>query len=298
MRGLNVAILPGADGGLSVVGDIVVTARRDEAETNVLVRQASTSDRTGLSLREQPRNTQVISAKTIEEQQGLSVVDALQNAGGVTAQANNYAGNPSYTVRGFYAAGLVNGLPGGAAQPIANVERVEILKGPDAILSGFGSLGGNINVVTKKPSAEERLTASMDAGSLGLVRGVIDANNAINADKTLSGRVVASALSGRQELAVRAVAALQGPADRHFRQCQPGQRDQRPSRLYLVRQQDPPAGRSRSQRADLPAGSGHLDRLPTLLHRCHAADRSGPRIRHARLAREPERHGVHRLSRL
>lgn len=193
MRGLNVAILPGADGGLSVVGDIVVTARRDEAETNVLVRQASTSDRTGLSLREQPRNTQVISAKTIEEQQGLSVVDALQNAGGVTAQANNYAGNPSYTVRGFYAAGLVNGLPGGAAQPIANVERVEILKGPDAILSGFGSLGGNINVVTKKPSAEERLTASMDAGSLGLVRGVIDANNAINADKTLSGRVVASA---------------------------------------------------------------------------------------------------------
>ncbi|MFZ2982453.1 MAG: TonB-dependent receptor, partial [Sphingobium sp.] len=75
----------------------------------------------------------------------------------------------------------------------ANIERVEVLKGPDALLSGFGNLGGNINVVTKKPSAEQRLAVSFDTGSFGLVRGVIDANNAITADKKLSGRVIASA---------------------------------------------------------------------------------------------------------
>lgn len=198
---LGLAIVPAASGGLTVVNDIVVTAHRDEAETSVLVRQATTSDRNGLGLRNQPRNTQVITAKTIEEQQALNITDILRNAGGVSAQLNNPNSGATYTVRGFYASGLVNGLAtasqygvnAGADQPVANIERVEVLKGPDAILSGFNNLGGNVNVVTKKPSAEQRLAVGFDTGSYGLVRGVIDANNAITADKKLSGRVIASA---------------------------------------------------------------------------------------------------------
>nr|WP_165388272.1 TonB-dependent receptor [Sphingomonas populi] len=202
--GRPLAIEIGDNGALTVVNninDIIVTARRDEAETSVLVRQATTSDRSGLGLRDQPRNTQVISAKTIADQQALNITDILRNAGGVSATANDGNAGASYTVRGFSAAGLVNGLSGSsqnsiagsANQPIANIERVEILKGPDALIAGFGNLGGNVNVVTKKPSAEQRLAVSLDAGSFGLVRGVIDANNAITADKKLSGRVVASA---------------------------------------------------------------------------------------------------------
>lgn len=201
IHGSSLAVIPGAKEGLVVVNDIVVTAQRDEAETSVLVRQSSTSDRNGVGLRNQPRNTQVITAKTIEEQQALNIGDILRNAGGVTAQLNNPNSGASYTVRGFYASGLVNGLTttsqygvnAGADQPVANIERVEVLKGPDAILSGFNNLGGNVNVVTKKPSAEQRLAVGFDTGSFGLVRGVIDANNAITADKKLSARVIASA---------------------------------------------------------------------------------------------------------
>ncbi len=200
IKGLGLTVIPGTQGGLVVVSEIVVTARRDEAETSVLVRAATTSDRNGLGLRNQPRNTQVITAKTIEEQQALSITDILRNAGGVTAQQNSGNGGATYTVRGFFAGGLVNGLTttsqygvnAGADQPVANIERVEVLKGPDAILSGFNNLGGNVNVVTKKPSAEERLAVGFDTGSFGLVRGVLDANNAITADNKLSGRVIAS----------------------------------------------------------------------------------------------------------
>lgn len=201
IKGTNLAIIRSPNGAFTIVNDIVVTARRDEAETSVLVRQASTSDRNGLGLREQPRNTQVISAKTIEDQQALDITDILRNAGGVSVQANNPNTGASYSVRGFNASGLVNGMSGGsqygvqsgANQPVANIERVEVLKGPDALLSGFDNLGGNVNVVTKKPSAETRLAITAEAGSFGLFRGVIDANNAITADKKLSGRVIASA---------------------------------------------------------------------------------------------------------
>jgi iron complex outermembrane receptor protein len=201
IEGTGLAVIPGAKEGLVVVNNIVVTARRDEAETSVLVRKAGTSDRNGLGLRNQPRNTQVITAKTIEEQQALNITDILRNAGGVSVLGNSPNSGASYTIRGFSAGGLVNGLSttsqygvsAGADQPVASIERVEVLKGPDALMAGFGNLGGNINVVTKKPSAEERLLVSFDTGSFGLVRGVIDANNAITADKKLSARIIASA---------------------------------------------------------------------------------------------------------
>lgn len=201
IAGTNLVISQSPNGGFDIIGGIVVFARRDEAETSILVRQASTSDRNGLGLRDQPRNTQVISSKLIEQQQALDVSDILRNAGGVSVQVNNPNTGASYSVRGFNASGLVNGLSGGsqygvqsgANQPVANIERVEVLKGPDALLSGFDNLGGNVNVVTKKPSAETRLAVTAETGSFGLVRGVIDANSAITADKKLSGRIIASA---------------------------------------------------------------------------------------------------------
>lgn len=200
IQGSSLTVIPDAKEGLVVVHDIVVTARRDEAETSVLVRQATTSDRNGLGLRNQPRNTQVITAKTIEEQQALNITDILRNAGGVSAQLNTGNSGAQYTVRGFYAGGLVNGLAAssqygvsaGTDQPVASIERVEVLKGPDALMAGFGNLGGNINVVTKKPSADKRGTVSFDTSSLGLVRGVVDANGAIGFDNKLSARFIAS----------------------------------------------------------------------------------------------------------
>ncbi|MGH1556938.1 TonB-dependent receptor plug domain-containing protein [Caulobacter segnis] len=126
IKGSSLAVLPGAKSGLLVVIDpvvlkeIVVIARRDEAETSTLVRQSSTSDRNGLGLRNQPRNTQVITAKTIEEQQALNITDVLRNAGGVSAQLNNPNSGASYTVRGFNASGLVNGLSTGSQYGVSS----------------------------------------------------------------------------------------------------------------------------------------------------------------------------------
>ena len=197
----SVAALRGEDGSITVVNDIVVVAQRDEAETDVLVDGATSSSRTGETLRDQPRNTQVISAKLLADQQAQTLPDALRNAGGVTVNTATVQGGVSYSVRGFNTGGAVNGLPtpsssqfaAGSTQPIANVERLEVLKGPDAILLGGGSLGGTVNIVTKKPSAQERLYVSAEAGSYGMGRITVDANNALTDDKRLSGRIIATA---------------------------------------------------------------------------------------------------------
>ncbi|MGP7797003.1 TonB-dependent siderophore receptor [Sphingomonas sp. CLY1604] len=200
-RGLDVAVQVDTDGRIAILNDIVVVAQRDEAETNVMVRNTSTSSRLGQSLREQARNTQVISSKLLEQQQARSLQEALTNAGGVVVNTVTTLGSPTYTVRGFTSNGAVNGIASpsssafaaGASVPLPNIERIEVLKGPDAILLGADSLGGTVNIVTKKPSADELLYVSGDVGSFGLVRGTVDANRAISDDNRWSARIIASA---------------------------------------------------------------------------------------------------------
>lgn len=106
-------------------------------------------------------NTQVYSTITsalLESQMVTNFDDALKNATGVqqlwssTGRGGDGAGY--YSLRGFSVQPqLVNGLPGltnGKINP-ANIERIEVLKGPSATLFGnaVSSYGGLINVVTK-----------------------------------------------------------------------------------------------------------------------------------------------------
>lgn len=205
-RGLPVAVSVDDAGVISIVNDIVVTARPNEAELNILVRGATSSSRLGQSLRDQARNTQVISAKLLQQQQAQTMAEALANAGGLVVNTATVQGGVGYSVRGFVAQGAVNGLPSasnsnfaaGTTQSLANIERIEVLKGPDAILLGGDNLGGTINIVTKKPNAEERLYVTADTGSFGLIRGTIDANRAISKDDRFSARIIATAATANR----------------------------------------------------------------------------------------------------
>lgn len=200
-RGTKLTVTHARDGSILIVNDVVVIAHRDEAETSVMVRGSTTSSRTGESLRDQPRNIQVISSKLLAEQQAQSLPDALRDAGGVTVNTATVQGGVSYTVRGMLTGGAVNGLPtpstgtfaAGSTQPVANIERLEVLKGPNAILLGGDSLGGTVNIVTKKPSADERLYVSTEVGSYGAIRGTVDADQAITSDGRVSARIIATA---------------------------------------------------------------------------------------------------------
>ncbi|ASG22385.1 TonB-dependent siderophore receptor [Nitrospirillum viridazoti] len=200
IAGTRLVLINGNDGVPTIISFVVVMAHRDEAETSLLVRDASTSSRSGASLREQARNTTVISSKLMEDQQAQSVTDALRDAGGVIPNFATVQGGTSYSVRGFGSTGLTNGLSSsvgnssiaGASQPVAGLERVEILKGPDALLNGSYSLGGTINLVTKKPTADPLLNASLEYGSYQTRKGTIDASDALSDDGRISGRLILS----------------------------------------------------------------------------------------------------------
>lgn len=111
-------------------------------------------------------------ARTIEQQQARSVADLLQaNDPSVRVVGGRGDLVDSYTIRGFSVQNAdvaFNGLYGLLPfwrVPIEFAERVEVLKGPNALLGGIspgGSVGGTINLVPKRADDQPLTRVSVD----------------------------------------------------------------------------------------------------------------------------------------
>jgi len=146
-------------------------------------------------------NTQVYSTITTELLQSQIVTnfdDALKNAPGVenlwTSTGRGGDGAGYYSLRGFSVQpALVNGLPGLTNGTInaANIERIEVVKGPSATLFGNSvtSYGGLINVVTKKPFVGNGGELSFTSGSYGLNQVTGDFNTALDKENNIYFRL-------------------------------------------------------------------------------------------------------------
>ncbi len=145
--------------------DIVVTARK--ASASILG-----SD---LAIKLYPQSVRVFDQQQLEALNTTRLDDVLDLAGGVSRQ-NDFGGLwDKYAIRGF--AGDENAGPDilinrfssnlGFNAPIdtATVERIEVLKGASAALSGRGEPGGSINIVTKAPLDHFHASASASYGS-------------------------------------------------------------------------------------------------------------------------------------
>lgn len=75
------------------------------------------------------------------------------NIRGVQTNDFNVGSDPSVAV---YIDGVYASRGAGAEVPFSDVERIEVLKGPQGTLFGRNSTGGAIHIITKKPSLEEQ----------------------------------------------------------------------------------------------------------------------------------------------
>ncbi|MDF9301140.1 TonB-dependent receptor [Tritonibacter mobilis] len=124
--------------------------------------------------------------------------DALKNAVGVdklwSATGRGGDGSGYYTIRGFNVQPqLVNGMPGLTNGTInaANIERIEVIKGPSATLFGSSvtSYGGLINTVTKKPYKGFGGEIALTTGSYGLTILSGDFNTALDTNNDIYFRL-------------------------------------------------------------------------------------------------------------
>lgn len=110
-----------------------------------------------------PFNITSYTAKTIEDQQARSLSDVLIADPSVRLSSARTNINEDFSIRGFSVPSqdvALNGMYGLAPYfrvPVEMAERIEVLKGPNALLNGMapsGSVGGAINLVPKRAGSE------------------------------------------------------------------------------------------------------------------------------------------------
>ncbi|HRH43024.1 MAG TPA: TonB-dependent siderophore receptor [Pyrinomonadaceae bacterium] len=154
---------------------------------------SETATKTSIPLRDIPQSVEIVNRQLLDSQAVMSLKDALYNVTAVSV-AQGEGRRDQFFIRGFSAVGdqFIDGVRDDAQyyRDLSNIEQIEVVKGPSAVLFGRGSSGGIINRTTKKPNVFERIgSVETNFGSYGFKRGSVDFGNPFIKDK-LGFRVI------------------------------------------------------------------------------------------------------------
>ncbi|KAF0225440.1 MAG: iron complex outermembrane recepter [Rhodospirillaceae bacterium] len=137
-------------------------------------------------------------AELIQNQQARTLADVLENDASVRFTTPGGHVQEQFNIRGFDVSAsdtALNGMfgltPSGHV-PMEFVERVEVLRGPAALLTGMapqGSVGGLINLVPKRAGDKPQTTITADYTSGAQFGGHVDAGRRFGADNQFGARV-------------------------------------------------------------------------------------------------------------
>lgn len=145
---------------------------------------SNTATKSSALLRNIPQSINVVPQQLLRDQGARSMEDALRNVPGVVFSSGD-GQRDQVVIRGFSAISdqFIDGVRDDALyfRDLSNIDRIEVLKGPSAVLYGRGSSGGLINRVTKKPRFGETFgEAAFSFGTYKLRRVEGDFNMAVS----------------------------------------------------------------------------------------------------------------------
>jgi vitamin B12 transporter len=177
---------------LAAPGCAVVAVPALAADATTLDPVVVTATRTPELQSQTLASTIVIDRQQIEQMQPNDLADLLRFNAGIDIARN---GGPGQVTSVFIRGGDSNhtlvlidgvrvnpGTAGGAAlQNISPdlIERIEIVKGPLSTLYGSDAIAGVINVITRKPTPDEHINASIGGGRYGTVDEAASYSNSI-----------------------------------------------------------------------------------------------------------------------
>jgi iron complex outermembrane receptor protein len=159
--------------------------------TSLIKPISSTATKTPTPVINIPQTISSITRQLMDDKMDFTLKDAVTDASNV----NSYSGYDEYTIRGFLAENprSINGLRGYnstySSLLLFNIESVDVLKGPAAVLYGNTDAGGTINLTTKKPLSEAFGQVNVFGGSWDHFRASGDFSGPVNNSKTILYRM-------------------------------------------------------------------------------------------------------------
>lgn len=171
--------------------------------------QAARGGRLGLmgnqDMMDTPFSVTQYTSKLVEDQQAQNIGDVLVNDPSVRNTYSRGSGRDEFNIRGFTLFNYdvsYNGLYGISprnSSSLIGIERVEVLRGPNALLNGMapaGSVGGSVNLVPKRAGTEPLNRATLSYIDNSQAGAQFDVSRRFGADKQFGARLNALHRSG------------------------------------------------------------------------------------------------------
>lgn len=153
------------------------------ADSGYKAERTTTATKTDTPLLDVPQSVSVVNQDQIKDQAMTSMADAVRYTPGLGfAQGEGNRDTPVFRGNSSTADFFVDGLRDDVQyfRDLYNIERVEIFRGPNAMIFGRGGVGGVINRVTKQANWDAGRELRVQAGSHELWRGTLDLNQPVN----------------------------------------------------------------------------------------------------------------------
>lgn len=131
-------------------------------------------------IKDTPLNISVVSQELIDDQAGNQLVDVLRSASSVALHVKD---ETQILIRGYTGPQFVNGLPAGQGLSLYDVDRIEVVKGPNAVFAGISNPGGTVNLIKMKPSFTPQHSLDVKYGTFDHTRAVVRTSAPLIADK-------------------------------------------------------------------------------------------------------------------
>lgn len=174
----------GGEQGARLGGVTVTDSAIDESTVKV---EKAESPKYTRPLLDTPQTITVIGKATIQQQNLLTLRDVLSTVPGITfgAGEGGFGYGDRIILRGQDAKNdvTIDGVRSGAflnRNEVYNIEQVEVTNGANSVMNGGGSVAGTINLVTKRPLAEDQTVLNAGVGTDQYYRATIDSNMRVN----------------------------------------------------------------------------------------------------------------------
>jgi iron complex outermembrane receptor protein len=179
----------------AAAGAAAAATGRQDTRDQVLATNQSTATKTSTPVLETPQSVTTVTRRQIDAQNPQTVGNALQYTAGVLSERDATTRYDSVFLRGIGGFGtstnfvsFLDGLklPRGQAFAVTSIDaflldRIEVIKGPSAVLYGQISPGGLVNLVSRQPSDGPYNEARIEGGSYGRVQGGITSQGSLDA---------------------------------------------------------------------------------------------------------------------